>query len=85
MYTIRANDKDDGGESLFKMDDPNLLFSPAKSDKIMSNLDQGTEESSLKDLINAQGARSGNCFAISGNFTQRGKPYLACDPHTTKA
>jgi len=25
-----------------------------------------------------------NCFAVSGAFTERGKPYLACDPHLMK-
>jgi len=43
--------------------------------------------SSEKESKFSVGAASGasNCWAVHGNYTESGKPLLACDPHITKS
>lgn len=88
MQTIPDEDSNTGDDNelyakLFKVDE-SLLYMPPKTDKIRTESSQSRPYQE-KAAINLQTGSGTNCFAVHGNYTQKGKPFLACDPHLMKA
>ena len=54
-----------------------LVYKPKKTNQVRADKNEVNTEQ-FKDSITLVGPDS-NCFAVHGNFTQKGKPFLACD------
>ena len=77
-------DKDAGYSSLYTIDD-SLLYMPPKADKLEVDPSRKQKEDVSSYRLNIQNAGGSNCFAVHGDHTQKGKPFLACDPHQIKS
>lgn len=76
-------------DPLFDIDgQEDWLYQPRKTDKVQVDSERkrdGVPHKQASPLLNVQTGSGTNCFAVHGNYTQKGKPFLACDPHLVKA
>jgi acyl-homoserine lactone acylase PvdQ len=70
--------------NLYEVDEK-LLFIRGKDQPKAKKMNHFEHEKWHEEQFMAHpGGIGSNCWTVHGNFTESGKPYLACDPHMNK-